>query len=198
MKHNQLTAREVQTVKSPGYYGDGSGLYLYIAPAGTKSWVYRFGWQGRTREMGLGGLDTFNLQEARERARECRQMVAQGLDPIEERRKKRDAETAAKDTRVTFEEAAERYIEAHETSWKNEKHRAQWKSTLVTYAFPVMGKLPVALIDLPHVLKVLEPIWQTKTETASRLRGRMERILAWSTVRKYRRGEMRSQPTKGQ
>jgi len=175
VKSNQLTAR-----KKPGYYGDGGGLYLQVSKYGTKSWVFRFMMNRRNRDMGLGSLDTFSLKEARERAREYRKLVADGIDPIKARQAKRDEAAAKEAARVTFEEAAGRYISAHSSSWKNEKHRAQWASTLETYAYPVMGKLPVDAIDLPHVLKVLEPIWIEKPETASRVRGRIERVLAWN------------------
>jgi integrase len=189
VKFCQLTSLQVNAARAQGYYGDGSGLYLQVSKYGTRSWVFRFTLGGKSREMGLGSLNTFTLKEARERARECRQLLAEGVDPIEARQKKRDQIRVAAAKRITFEKAAERYIATHATSWRNGKHRAQWKATLRTYAFPVMGKLPVDAIDLPHILRVLEPIWTTKTETASRLRGRMERILAWATVRKYRRGE---------
>jgi integrase len=189
VKSCQLTTRKIETAKKPGYYCDGAGLYLQVSKYGTKSWAYRFMLNGRSREMGLGSIATFTLKEARERARECRQLVAKGIDPIEERKAKRDAAQVQEAARITFQQAAEQYMSAHSSSWKNGKHRDQWKTTLESYAYPVMGKLPVDAIDLPHVLKVLEPIWHTKTETASRLRGRIERILAWATVRKYRRGE---------
>ncbi len=189
MKSCQLTARKVSAVKNPGYYGDGGGLYLQVSKYGTKTWVFRFMVAGRAREMGLGTLDTFSLRGARERARECRQILNRGEDPIEERKKRRDAARAAAAGRITFKEAAEKYIDAHAAGWRSGKHRDQWANTLKAYAYPIMGKLPIDAIDLPHVLNVLEPIWTTKTETASRLRGRIERILAWATVRKYRKGE---------
>ena len=189
MKNRQLTARAVSSAKEPGYYGDGSGLYLQISDYGTRSWVFRFMLHGRSREMGLGSLNTFSLKEARERARAARQLLADGVDPIEARREKRGAERAATAARITFEDAAAQYVAAHGDAWRNARHRAQWLSSLAAHAFPTIGKLPVDTIDLPHVLKVLEPIWKTKTETASRVRARMELILAWATVRKYRRGD---------
>jgi integrase len=154
-----------------------------------KSWLFRFRLNGRSRYMGLGPLRTVSLAQARERAKAARNLIYEGKDPIDERRAKRAEALAESAKRVTFQEAAERYIAAHGSSWKNPKHLSQWKATLQTYAYPLIGKLPVDAIELPHVLKVLEPIWGTKTETASRLRGRIERILAWSTVRKYRSGE---------
>ena len=189
MKNRQLTARTVSSAKEPGYYGDGSGLYLQISDYGTRSWVFRFMLHGRSREMGLGSLNTFSLKEARERARGARQLLADGVDPIEARREKRGADCAATAARITFEDAAAQYVAAHGDAWRNARHRAQWLSSLAAHAFPTIGKLPVDAIDLPHVLKVLEPIWKTKTETASRVRARMELILAWAMVRKYRRGD---------
>ena len=189
MKTLQLTARTVNSATRPGHYGDGSGLYMQISAFGTKAWVFRFMLHGRSREMGLGSLNTFTLKEARERARAARQLVADGIDPIEARRERKSAALAATAKRITFEEAAGQYIVAHEKAWRNERHRKEWRATLAAYASPVLGKLPVADIELPHVLKVLQPIWDTKTETASRVRARIERVLGWSTVRGYRTGE---------
>jgi integrase len=189
MKQNQLTARGLASLKEPGHYGDGAGLWLQISKTGTKSWVFRFVLDGRVREMGLGSCATFTIKEARERARYCRQLLVDGIDPIEERKAKRDAKRAAEAKRISFAEATERYITAHAVKWTNAKHAAQWRSSVEQYAHPVMGKLPVDAIDLQHVLKVLEPIWLSKHETASRLRGRIEKVLSWATVRKFRHGE---------
>lgn len=191
-KEVQLTARKVATIKEPGYYLDGRGLYLQVTPGKdkpAKSWVLRYKRNGRVREMGLGPVADRPLAEARKKAAECRRQVQEGIDPINERRAQRVEEAVKAAKRLTFEEATDRYLKAHADGWKNEKHRAQWRSTLKTYAFPVMGTLPVDAIELPHVLKVLEPIWKDKTETASRLRGRIERVLSWATVRGYRSGE---------
>jgi integrase len=188
-KSNQLTVRTIAAAKTPGYYGDGGGLYLQVSKYETRNWVFRFTMAGKSREMGLGALDTFSLKEARGRAREFRQQVADGVDPIEARKARRDAARAKEASRVTFEACAEKYIAAHQSEWRDKKHLEQWQSSLATYAFPVLGKMPVDTIDLPHVLRVLEPIWTTKAVTAKRLRGRIERVLAWATVRKYRKGE---------
>jgi integrase len=190
MKSNQLTTRKVATAKAAGhYYGDGGGLYLQVSAYGTRSWVYRYTIAGARREMGLGSLDTFTLKEARERARECRQLVNKGIDPIDDRRAKRDVRRAEAAKRLTFKDAAEKYIAAHASEWRSQVHLVQWRSSLKTYAYPVLGQMPVDAIALPHVIKVLEPIWQTKTETASRLRARIERVLAWATVSKFRTGD---------
>ena len=189
MAYNRLTDRRIAAAKERGYYADGGNLYLQVSKYGTKNWVFRFAVAGKTRDMGLGGFPQITLKLARELAREQREHLLRGDDPIEVRRAKRDRVRVATANRKTFAECADDYIAAHADTWRNDKHRNQWRVTLKTYAFPVMGKLPVEAIDLPHILKVLEPIWREKPETASRLRGRIERILSWATVRKYRRGE---------
>jgi integrase len=185
----KLKALDVSRAKAPGYYGDGGGLYLLIGPTGAKSWIFRFRKAGRLREMGLGPLHTIGLADAREKARECRRLRLEGQDPIEIRRAKRleDMLDAAK--AMTFKACAERYIAAHEAGWRNPKHAAQWPSTLQTYVYPVMGALPVHAVDVSLVMKVLDPIWSTKPETASRVRGRIESVLDWATARGYRQGE---------
>jgi integrase len=170
-------------------YADGGGLYLQVTASGAKSWIYRFMLNGRAREMGLGPFHTISLAEARERARDCRKLRLDGIDPIEARGAKRAEERLAAATAMTFEQCAERYIAAHRSGWRNPKHAAQWPSTLAAYAHPVFGSLPVQVVDLGLVMKVLEPIWQTKPETASRVRGRIEAVLDWATVRGYRKGE---------
>jgi integrase len=189
MKTLQLTARTVNSATERGYYGDGSGLYLQISKYGTRSWVFRYTLHGRRREMGIGPINTLSLKEARERARAARQLLLDGIDPIEARKQRRDAARAAAAKHIAFEQAASQYIAAHEQGWRNERHRREWRSSLAAHAFPVLGKLSVDAIELPHILKVLEPMWSTKTETANRVRGRIERILAWATVRGYRKGE---------
>ena len=136
-----------------------------------------------------GSIDTFSLKEARDRARQARQLVADGTDPIEAKREKKTSARAEEAKRVTFTDAAGRYIEAHRAGWKNLKHADQWKNTLDTYAKPVIGDLPVATVDTAHVMKILEPIWSTKTETASRVRGRVEAVLDWAKARHFRTGE---------
>lgn len=185
----RLSAVAVRNQSKPGLYSDGGGLYLQVTTAGVKTWIYRFMLAGRRRDMGLGALHTVSLAEAREEARRCRHLVRQGIDPIEDRRATRLAAEAAAVKAMTFTECAQAYIKAHESGWRNGKHIAQWTSTLTTYAYPIIGILPVTAVDTGLVMKVLEPIWATKTETASRVRGRMEAILDWATVRKYRTGE---------
>jgi len=139
--------------------------------------------------MGLGPLHIVTLAEAREKARECRRLRHEGIDPIEARNAKRAEESLTAATAMTFKECSERYIDAHKAGWRNPKHAAQWPSTLATYAYPVFGDLPAQAVDVGLVTKVLEPIWRTKPETASRVRGRIESVLDWATVRGYRKGE---------
>lgn len=186
----ELTALAVSKLKSEGRYAVGGAAGLHLRVAGnSRTWVLRIKVADRRRDMGLGAFPEVSLAEARQRALEQRKAVARGLDPIEERQAQRAREAATIANSKTFEECAREYIEAHTAGWKSVKHAAQWTATLETYAFPILGKLPVAAIDTARVLQVLTPIWTTKTETASRLRGRVESILDWAKVRGYRQGE---------
>lgn len=182
---NVLNVRKVQSLSKPGLYADGGGLYLQIGKEGGKSWSFRFH-LGRSRQMGLGSLADASLAEARRLAEVYRAQLSQGVDPLGERHQKRAAARLAATRVLTFRECAETYIAAQKPSWRNEKHTNQWVSTLVSYAYPVMAKLQVSDIETDHVLKVLEPIWIEKHETAKRVRGRIERILDWAAVMKYR------------
>jgi integrase len=184
----RLTALDVKRAKARGYYHDGGGLYLAIDNAGNRSWVFRYGAQG-SRHCGLGPLHTVTLAEAREKARECRKLLLEGRDPIAEKRARKAAAVAETAKQITFETAAAKYISDHHAAWRNPKNRQQWESTLATYANPVIGKLPVSAIDTALIMRVLEPIWRAKPETAGRVRMRIERILAWATVHGYRSGE---------
>lgn len=185
----KLTAREVETLKEPGRYGDGSGLWLHIGPSGGKSWVLRYSFRKKPREMGLGPVGLVSLADARKKARDARRKLLEGIDPLAERDAQRRAAELEAARAVTFIEAAERCLAALETGWKNPKHGQQWRNTLSTYAEPIFGQLPVADIDTGLVLKALEPIWTEKAETASRLRGRIERVLDWAAARGLRNGE---------
>jgi integrase len=184
-----LSARTVQTLRKPGMYLDGRGLYLRIGPGGNKSWIYRFTLGGKTRDMGLGPSPDISLAEARERAAAQRKRRLDGQDPIAARQAGRQQAKLDAAKTITFKECAERYIAAHEAGWRNPKHAAQWPSTLSSYAYPVFGKLPVQAVDVGLVMKAIEPIWTEKPETASRIRGRIESVLDWATARGYRRGE---------
>ncbi|MBC7103815.1 MAG: integrase arm-type DNA-binding domain-containing protein [Parvibaculum sp.] len=186
---HKLTAVKVARLTKPGRYGDGGGLWLQVAAGGSRSWLFRFMRDGKAREMGLGALMTVTLAEAREKARECRKALSEGLDPIEARDGIRKAAAVDAARAVTFREAAERYIEAHRPGWKNAKHADQWGSTLEAYVYPTIGALPVAAVDVALVLKCIEPIWSTKPETAGRVRGRIESVLDWAAARGYRTGD---------
>lgn len=170
---HRLSARAVATLTEPGYYPDGAGLYLRIGPAGTKSWVYRFRRHGKLREMGLGSVIAVGLASARESAAKARETIAKGDDPIEERR----AAQAAEGEVPLFAAAAAAYIKAHKDGWKGNKHTDQWTNTLETYAEPVIGKRPVDKVTTDDMLRVLTPIWTKKTETATRVRQRVEAVL---------------------
>src|SRR4051812_10070299 len=185
----RLNPLAVSRATSPGNYADGGGLYLQVSPTGTKSWTYRYAALGKSHEMGLGSINALTLAEARTRAKECRFLRATGTDPLEAKRAAAAKKKLDDASAITFDEACELYIKLHESSWRNEKHRAQWKSTLATYASPVIGALPVAAVDTGLVLKCIEPIWEEKTETANRVRGRIEAVLSWATVRGYRTGD---------
>ena len=187
---NKLSAVAIRRLKKPGRYSDGGGLYLFIKKNGERFWVFRY--RDRTtqkhRDMGLGPERDVSLKEARDKAVECRSALREGVDPIDSRREARLAAMVGRAHRLKFKECAQRYIEAHRDSWNNAKHVYQWERTLEIYAADLMP-LPVASIDTALVLKCLEPIWKTKTETATRVRQRIEAVLDWATVRKYRTGE---------
>jgi integrase len=176
---SKLTARKVETAK-PGKYSDGGNLYLIVSETGARKWVLRFTWRGRAKEMGLGSAASVPLADAREKAASARRMIAQGLNPIDER--KRDGGIP------TFGEMADDVRETLSAGFRNEKHKAQWKSTLETYAAPLRAK-PVDTIATDDVLAVLKPIWTTKAETASRLRGRIEKVLDAAKAKGFREGE---------
>ena len=176
---NKLTARKVETAK-PGKYSDGGNLYLIVSETGARKWVLRFTWRGRAKEMGLGSAASVPLTDAREEAASARRKIAQGLNPIDER--KRDGGIP------TFGEMADDVRETLSAGFRNEKHKAQWKSTLETYAAPLRAK-PVDTIATDDVLAVLKPIWTTKAETASRVRGRIEKILDAAKAKGFRDGE---------
>jgi integrase len=190
-----LTAAKVLKAK-PGRYCDGAGLYLLVRSADAKFWLFRYTRNGKMREAGLGpasGRAAVSLADAREKARRFHDMVREGLDPLDERgaeKARKKAEAALQATRGrTFADVAELYLRAHETSWKNPKHRQQWRNTLRDYVLPVIGNLPVASVGTGEVVQIVEPLWKEKSETASRLRGRIESILDYAKVRGWRDGE---------
>jgi integrase len=185
----RLTALKVEKAKQPGMYCDGGGLYLRVTPEGAKNWVLRYMLDSRPRWMGLGPLALYSLQEARARALDARRKRHEGIDPIEARRAERARQRLDAARAVTFQQCAESYIASHGAGWRNAKHKYQWPATLSTYAYPVIGVLPVQTVDTGLVLKMLEPIWTVKPETAGRVRQRVESILDFAKVRRYRDGE---------
>lgn len=188
-KMKQLTAMAVSKMKEPGLYADGGGLYLRVGPTGAKSWIFRYMRSRRRRDMGLGPEHAISLADARLKAEELRKQLVEDQDPLQMRDDQRLARKLEAAKTVTFKECAEDYIKAHAPGWRNAKHGDQWRNTLATYAYPFIGDLPVQSIDTGLVLKVISPIWESKTETATRVRGRMESILGWATVRSYRSGD---------
>lgn len=187
----ELSALEVGRLRQPGkhYVGSPPGLMLQITSSGARSWVLRYAVGGKRREMGIGSASEATLAEARERAKAARDRLRDGVDPIDEKKGKTSALRAANAGALTFAQCADRYIAAHEAGWKNAKHAAQWRNTLTSYAYPLIGSMLVRDVELSHVVEILEPIWRTKTETATRVRGRIESVLDWARVRGYRSGD---------
>ena len=190
---NRLSAMSVARTSEPGRYADGGGLYLQVSQSGdracTRAWLFRFMRNGVARHMGLGSARDVTLSEARDLAAESRRLLRSGADPIEQRHARQLKVKLEAARAKTFRQCAKEYIQAHEGGWKNAKHRAQWKSTLATYAYPAFGDLPVAAVDTDLVLKAIEPIWAAKPETADRVRNRIEAVLDWATAKKLREGE---------
>jgi integrase len=185
----QLKDLQVKRLSKPGSYPDGEGLYIQIRDSGAKDWFYRYEIGGRGRKRGLGSYPTISLEKARDEALLCRQLRKEGIDPIDYYNDLATKKNLEKAKSTTFKECALAYIDTHKHGWRNEKHESQWRNTLETYAYPFIGNLPVQAIDIDLVMKVLEPIWFDKTETASRVRQRIENILDWATVRNLRQGD---------
>jgi integrase len=179
---NRLNARSVASLKRPGRHADGAGLYLSISSNGGRRWVFLFRRNAKMREMGLGSASVVTLGRARELARAARDTIAKGLDPIETR-------SLHGGMSKTFAECSALFIEGNKAGWRNAKHAAQWANTLATYADPVIGRMAVADVATVHIVKILNPIWTTKTETAARVRSRIEAVLDWSRVHGFRQGE---------
>ena len=190
-KAKELSALAVQRLTAPGMHAVGgvAGLYLCVSPSGSRSWIARVNVDGKRREMGLGSFPDVSLSIAREKARAARSDTIMGIDPVANRKEARSARQALKATQKTFADCAKAYIEAHSDSWRNAKHRAQWPATFETYVYPTMGTVLVGEVTQAHVMAVLLPIWKTKTQTATRLRGRIEQVLAWATAAGFRQGE---------
>jgi integrase len=186
---NRLRAIELEKLAAPGFYPDGAGLYLQVTSKGARSWVYRYRDGKKLRDLGLGPLRLVPLAVARAKAIDAARLRLEGIDPIEAKHAKRTQAELAAARAVTFWEVAESYVGSHKAGWRNAKHAAQWLATLTTYAKPVAGTLAVSAIDTAIVLKIIDPIWRTKPETAARLRGRIESILDFARARGQREGE---------
>jgi Arm DNA-binding domain len=189
----RLSSAKVKHAK-PGLHPDGGGLYLQVTAGKgnqmlNKSWLFRFKLKGKTRWMGLGSLNAIGLSEARERAAECRKQLDADKDPIEERNAVRLEREASTSDSMTFKRCATLYMAAHEAGWKSEAHRRQWPQSLRDHVYPVLGDVPVDQIETELIMQVLTPLWPAKPETASRVRSRIELVLDWATVRKFRKGE---------
>jgi integrase len=189
-KAKELSALQVARLTEPGFYAVGgvAGLHLQVTSPTARSWILRAKVAGKRPDIGHGGYPDVTVAAAREAARQDRAKIKVGIDPVAERRAARSALQASVAAAVTFEFAAKQYVEAHEAEWRNAKHGQQWRNTLETYAYPIIGAMLVRDVELPQVLAVLNPIWKTKTETAKRLRGRIESILDWATASGYRAG----------
>jgi hypothetical protein len=178
----KLSVKRIASLKAPGRYPDGHNLYLQIMDGGSRSWIFRYQRGPRERWLGLGPLHTVSLKDARERARLARLQLLDGIDPLDAKRERRATQALETAKQLTFRDAAEQYYAIHADGWRNEKHRKQFLSTLEAYAFPIIGHLAVSAIDTGLVLKCIEPHWAKKTETMSRVRQRIERVLEWCTV----------------
>ncbi|QWG13638.1 integrase arm-type DNA-binding domain-containing protein [Bradyrhizobium sediminis] len=180
--------------RKPGRYADGGGLYLQVTPKRgddgvTRAWLFQYSWQGKVRQMGLGSFVNVSLAQARKRAKAARDKVADGIDPIGEKKAERKAASVKVAQPQSFEAFANDYIATHSPSWRSEIHRKQWTSTLKTYAFPIIGRMAVPDIETADVLRVVKPIWTTKQETADRVRGRIEKILHAAKAQELRSGD---------
>lgn len=182
---NRLKPLTIAQQRTPGRYADGGGLYLTVSKTGAKAWVFLSMRDGKRRELGLGAIADVPVTEARVKAATLRAVLDRGGDPQAER----DRQRVAAAPPCTFQKAAEDYIADNRAGWRNEKHAGQWTATLTTYAYPEIGSMAVSAVDVPDVLKVLKPIWATKPETASRVRGRIEAVLDYAKVQKWRSGE---------
>ena len=196
MAQGKLTALKVESLSSPGRYADGGGLYLNISRQGTKSWLYRYQLQGSRRWMGLGAYHktSNSLAIARAKVIEQKNLLNKNIDPMGNKRtlketRSREIENSEREKRrhgMTFKVCAENYMTIMAAGWSNPKHRQQWANTLATYAYPYIGDMPIHHIDTPHIRQCLDPIWQSKTETASRVRQRIESVIAYAIANQYR------------
>lgn len=189
-KARELAPIEVKRLTEPGFYAVGgvAGLHLQVSSSGARSWILRAKVGIKRRDIGLGGYPDVTLALARDRAREAREKISRGVDPVSERQASRSALLAAQAKSITFEECARKVIAKKQAEARNPKHGKQWETTLETYAFPTIGKMAVGDIELAHIVEVLEPEWESKTETMTRVRQRIEAVLSWASVHGYRDG----------
>lgn len=185
----QLSALSITRIKEPGYYSDGGNLFLQVTKTGAKSWIFRYGKNGKKHEIGLGPLRDIPLAKAREKALQCRLQILEGLDPLEQRKARMLALKADAAQQITFKQCAEKLIHSKRGGWKNAKHAQQWENTLAAYVYPHIGDLPTSSIDTAAVRKCIDPIWSTKTETANRVRQRIEAVMDWAKTHGHRTGD---------
>ena len=186
---DKLKVKRINSIKEPGKYSDGGGLYLQVSKSITKSWLFIYKRDGKKHELGLGSLDARSLAKARDEATKYRELLAEGIDPLTEKRKAKQDGELTKALTKTFKQCAEAYIDSKKHEWSSASHAKQWENTLRDHCYPIIGELSVAAIDHHLIMRCLEPIWLTKTVTANRVRGRIESILGWATVHGYRTGE---------
>ncbi len=195
-KARELSAIDVKRLAHPGNVGNVNvpvggvaGLRLQVTPTNAKSWLLITTVATKVRQIGLGGYPDISLSQARDLAREMRDKISRGIDPVEERKAVKAALVAAQKRGLTFDAAVERYLAHKLEEFRNEKHRKQWRSTLDAYASPAIGGMLVSEITVHDVKRMLEPIWLAKTETATRVRGRVENVLDWAQVAGHRSGD---------
>ncbi|WP_428354037.1 tyrosine-type recombinase/integrase [Methyloprofundus sp.] len=185
----KLAPKTIQSLRTKGLYGDGDGLWLKVTDSGSQSWIFRYTRDKKSRSIGLGSARLVPVTKAREEIFKYRQLLTEGKDPFTFKKALDEERRKLIDDVITFQFCATSYINSHKASWKNAKHTQQWTNTLATYAYPVIGGLLVKEIDTALIMRILEPIWLSKNETAGRLRGRIENIIAWAATQGYRSAE---------
>lgn len=186
---NKLSVLKIKNLKLVGYYNDGNGLYLQISKFNSKNWVFRYKFANKKREMGLGSINILTLAEARQKVIELKKMLLDGLDPITLKNEKRRKNQIKQLTKKTFKECAIAYINNNKGGWKSRKTEQHWTNTLINYTYPIIGELDIEDIEIDHILSIFQPLWHEKTETASKLRGRIEKIIDFAIVNKNRKNK---------
>lgn len=188
-QYKRLSVKQIEAASKPGMYPDGDGLYLQVSRQITKSWIFRFKYDGKDRYMGLGSVRHVPLKEARDAVLDARRLLREGVNPIDERKAAKLEKARLSGRSKTFEQVARDFINSNEIAWRNDKHASQWSNTLRDYAMPVIGKLPMQAITTDHVLTILKPVWETKTPTATRVRERIEKVWNYAKTRGWCEGE---------